>query len=84
MSPGGESGKRTRRPVEEIPVLTEVVDDARAQARTRTAEADALVAQIERAVLEELTPRLEDAVHQAVRAAVDQALAARKPEDASS
>ncbi len=80
MSKAGESEKRTRRPVEEIPVLTEVVDAAQAMGLS-AAQIDALVAQIGRAVLEELTPRLEDAVHQAVRAAVDRALAARQTKD---
>ena len=77
MSKDGGADDRTRRPVEEIPVLTEVVDDLQAKAHARSAEADALAAQIERAVLEELTPRLEDAVHQAVRDAVERAFAAR-------
>ena len=61
--------------MEEIPVLTEVADAAEAAGIGVNARADELVAEIERVVLEELLPRLEDAVHQAVRAAVDRALA---------
>lgn len=75
MTRNGDADRRTRRPVEEIPVLTEVVEAAQA-AGLSTAQVDALVAQIEQAVLEDLAPRLEDAVHQAVRAAVDRALGA--------
>ncbi|TAN56694.1 MAG: hypothetical protein EPN19_00295 [Betaproteobacteria bacterium] len=74
MSKPGESDKRVWRPVEEIPVLTEVVDATKAGGLS-PAQVDALVAQIERGVLEELAPRLEDAVHQAVRNAVERALA---------
>ena len=80
MSKSGESDQRTRRPVEEIPVLTEVVEAAQAMGLS-AAQVDALVAQIERGVLEELTPRLEDAVHEAVRAAVDRAIAAQTSKD---
>ena len=76
MSEAGGGGKRITRPVDELPVLTEEVDALRAGGMS-PAEVDALVAEIERTVLGELTPRLEDAVHQAVRAAVEQALAAR-------
>lgn len=83
MSKTDGGDKRTRRPVEDIPVLTEVVEAAQAIGLS-TAQVDALVAQIERAVLEELTPRLEDAVHQAVRSAVDRALAARRQKDSGS
>ena len=80
MSETEGAEKPARRPAEEIPVLTEVVDAAQAMGLS-SAQIDALVAQIERAVLEDLTPRLEDAVHHAVRAAVDQALAALQPQD---
>lgn len=80
MSRNGEADKRAPRPVEEIPVLTEVVDAAQALGLS-TAQIDALVAQIGQAVLDELTPRLEDAVHQAVRAALDRALAAQQAKD---
>ena len=72
MNAARDRDKRITRPVEELPVLTEEVDVQLALGMSR-AQRDSLVAQIERAVLEELTPRLEDAVHQAVRAAVDQA-----------
>ena len=74
MNAARDSNKRITRPLDELPVLTEEVD-VRLAHGVSPAELDALVAQIERAVLEELTPRLEDAVHQAVRAAVDQAFA---------
>ena len=80
MSEKRDKPPRVRKPVDEVPVLSVVVDAAAAEGG-RTARADALVAQIERAVLEELTPRLEDAVHQAVRAAVDRALAEQEPGD---
>lgn len=80
MTTNGEADRRTRRPVEEIPVLTEVVEAAQA-AGLSTAQVDALVAQIEQAVLEELVPRLEDAVHEAVRAAVDRAFGSAQPQD---
>ena len=83
MSKAGEADKRTRRPVEEIPVLTEVVEAAQAMGLS-AAQIDALIAQVEQAVLEELTPRLEDAVHQAVRSAVERALAARREKDTRS
>jgi len=79
MSKPGGTDKRTWRPVEEIPVLTEVVDATRAGGLS-PAQVDALVAQIERGVLEELAPRLEDAVHQAVRSAVERALAPPVPD----
>ena len=75
MSRGRDSDKRIARPVDELPVLTEEVSVLQAGAGS-SAQVDALVAQIERSVLEELTPRLEDAVHHAVRAALEQALAA--------
>jgi hypothetical protein len=68
-------------PADDVPVLTEVVAVPPEAQRVRSAEADALTAQIERAVLEELTPRLEEAVHEAVRAAVDRAFAARQAKD---
>lgn len=80
MSKPGDGDKRVWRPVEEIPVLTEVVDATRAGGLS-PAQVDALVAQIERGVLEELAPRLEDAVHQAVRNAVERALAPPPGED---
>ena len=80
MSKTGEADKRARRPVEEIPVLTEEVGAAQAMGLS-AAQVEALVAQIERGVLEELTPRLEDAVHEAVRAAIDRAIAARTSKD---
>jgi hypothetical protein len=80
MSETGGTDHRTRRPVEEIPVLTEVVEAAQPMGLS-TAQIDALVAQIERAVLEELTPRFEDAVHQAVRSALDRALVSRQQKD---
>lgn len=80
MSKSGDTDKHARRPVEEIPVLTEVVEAAQAMGLS-TAQIDALVAQIAQTVLEELTPRLEDAVHQAVRAALDRALAAQRTKD---
>ena len=83
MSDGGKPEKRGRRPVEEIPVLTEVADAAEAAGIGANARADELVAEIERVVLEELTVRLEDAVHQAVRAAVDRALAEQQSKDKS-
>lgn len=83
MSETGKTDQRTRRPVEEIPVLTEVVEAAQAMGLS-TAQIDALVAQIEQAVLEELTPRLDDAVHQAVRSALDRALAARQQKNSDS
>jgi hypothetical protein len=79
MSKPGGTDKRTWRPVEDIPVLTEVVDATRAGGLS-PAQIDALVAQIERGVIEELAPRLEDAVHQAVRSAVERALAPAVPD----
>lgn len=77
MSKPGESDKRIKRPVDDLPVLTEEVDALQAAGRGSEAQIDALVARIERHVLEELTPRLEDAVHQAVRAAVDRTFGAQ-------
>jgi hypothetical protein len=77
MSKPGETGKRVKRPVDDLPVLTEEVDALQAAGRGSEAQIDAIVAQIERSVLEELAPRLEDAVHQAVRAAVDRAFGAQ-------
>ncbi|OGA27529.1 MAG: hypothetical protein A3I65_07760 [Betaproteobacteria bacterium RIFCSPLOWO2_02_FULL_68_150] len=72
MSDSGKPEQLTLQPVEEIPVLTDVVEAVHPSGLSR-AQVDALVAQIERAVLEELTPRLEDAVHQAVRSALESA-----------
>jgi hypothetical protein len=81
MSRNGKPETGARRTAAEIPVLTEVVDAAAAAGISTAAQVDEFVAQIERVVLEELTPRLEDAVHEAVRAAVDRAIAAkRKPQ----
>lgn len=77
MSTAGGGNRHVKRPVDELPVLTEEVDAARAGG-VSAAQIDALVAEIERGVLEELMPRLEDAVHQAVRAAVERALATQK------
>ena len=73
MSDSGDAGKRIRRPLEEIPVLTEVVDAA-AGGKLSPAQVDALVARIERGVLDDLAPRLEEIVHEAVRGAVERAL----------
>jgi len=76
-----EPRARGTRPAAEIPVLTEIADAAVAAGLGSAARTDELVAQIERAVIEELAPRLEDAVHEAVRAAVERALAAARPPD---
>jgi hypothetical protein len=83
-SPSEPGAPRAVLPADEVPVLTEVVAVSPEAQRVRSAEADALAAQIELAVLEELTPRLEEAVHDAVRAAVDRAFAARQAKDPSS
>jgi hypothetical protein len=64
---------------DDVPVLTEVVDAA-ARVAVPPAGADALAAEIERAVLERLAPEIEDMVRSAVREAVVRALApAREP-----
>jgi hypothetical protein len=65
---------------ESVPVLTEVVaPEALKDEAPRGA--DALAAEIERALLERLAPEIQALVRRAVREAVARALAVRAPDD---
>jgi len=67
-----------------IPVLTEVIDPERGAAVTPPPGSDALAAQIEREVLEQLAPELHEMMRRVVRNAVLRALAAREAGKAGS
>jgi hypothetical protein len=79
----------TRRAVEEVPLLTEVVEHDAAQAAASAAHDEALAADIERVLVVRLVPELnkqiaalraelEKEMRRSVREAVEHALAARR------